>query len=695
MFALFSKKTPVVPVKEPEKTTVLLHLNADTVPTVSTGTEKPSKELDVSSVYKSAIPESFSKDLADLAELTKNLSQVTAAQTNGLLDVFKEIGPETNTKHTKTQKEHKKTKTSSEKSADTSSKDDPKEPVKKAKLTTQLKVIVEQQKSLLQKIAALGNVPIFDPQKFSQLMAAIPALLAWQKSGAKLPTGPAQTTNVNAARTPVATKETAAEIQKNMGIDLGATVSTKETPLPKIKVDSLKSDIENEGFLESTIQAPVEANGSDGIMPVEIEHKSKAELEKERKQKIAEEKNWAEEVKRREKLLEEKRKEAEKEKSKKKDAATKVTFKMPQKAKGGFLTGLKNNINNFGLGKLKYEFIDNLGVMMDAGLPLIDALKSLETETKIKPYKKILSTVVVAVETGSSLWRAMDATYFFEGQQVSMVKVGEEAGNLVENLRYLSEQSQKQRELKAKVKTAMIYPIIVFVMLTMIVFGLGMFVLPNLIQVILSLGVPLPFITRMIVLFTSVFSEHGAVIAPSVFGGAMFVMILHKYTSFKVVTQWLIMKIPGIGTLINESILSQFGVTMGGLMQAGVPITDALDSLANVTTIVKYQKFYYQLLQQVRLGDSFSTAFRKIKITDKIIPGSMQQLISTGEKSGSLTKIMFKIADIHEKKATDVAEKLPVILEPMLLLFIGSLVGTIALGVLAPIYGIVGNIGKA
>lgn len=592
-------------------------------------------------------------------------------------------------------------------------------------LVKQIKQVMLQQKELLKKLAAMGNTPIFKPESFSRLMSALPVISAWQQNGAPMPpanTAPAQNTTAtptaateltpsstppaqNAATitaAPATPSESEAEIRKDLGIKV-AEEPKQPGEISAKEIAKLTKDVAEEGFLESTVDLNESTAMEDEIRAqidvndvfTDKRKLTKRELAKKEKMEREQEKAWKEEAARRAKEIEKRRKEAERLAKQEAKTGKKIELTAPKKKKIGKLQAFMLKLNYFGLGKMKDEFIENLGVMMDAGLPLLDALRTLELEAKKKPYKKLLAKIVVAVETGSPLWRAMQATHFFEGQQISMVKVGEEAGNLVENLRYLAEQSAKQRDLRAKVKTAMIYPIIVFVMLTLIIFGLGMFVLPNLIQIIVSLGVPMPFITRMIVMFTNMFQEHGFILMPSLAVTCIILVILHKYTSFKVFSQWLIMKIPGIGVLIRESILSQFGVTMGGLLQAGVPVTDAIESIANTTPIAKYQKFYFLLLRQIKLGDSFSTAFKKIKLTDKCFPGSMQQLIKTGEKSGSLTKIMMKISEIHEKKASDVAEKLPVILEPMLLLFIGSLVGTIALGVLAPIYSIVGNVGGA
>lgn len=129
-------------------------------------------------------------------------------------------------------------------------------------------------------------------------------------------------------------------------------------------------------------------------------------------------------------------------------------------------------------------------------------------------------------------------------------------------------------------------------------------------------------------------------------------------------------------------------------MQAGVPLVEALRSLAEVTPIVSYKRFYQKLLEHILLGDSFAKSFTAIPGSTKILPISVQQLVMTGEKAGSLSKILMKIADIYEKKANETAQRLPVILEPIILLFIGALVATIAMAIIVPIYSIVGNVGN-
>jgi type IV pilus assembly protein PilC len=355
-----------------------------------------------------------------------------------------------------------------------------------------------------------------------------------------------------------------------------------------------------------------------------------------------------------------------------------------------FVAGL----NHIGLGKERMQFVQNLATMLNAGLPLVDALRTLSQEARTKPMKKLIARVLDRVENGSPLWRAMDEEHFFSPHAIALIRIGEEAGNLAENMEYLAAQEEKDHELRSKVKMAMIYPTIVLSIMFVIVIGLGTFVLPSLIGVLTSLNVKLPLVTRLIIQFTYLFTNYGYIFIPGLIVGMGVFVILAKYTRLKVVVQWVMFRIPGIGSLAREATIARFGVIAGGLLKAGVPVVEAMQSLVNVTPIIVYRNFYQQMLDHIALGDSFAKSFEAIKGSKKLLPPSVQQLIITGEKSGVLSVIMLKVADIYDKKASETAQKLPVILEPLLLLFIGSLVGTIAFAIIVPIYSIVGNVGR-
>jgi len=366
-----------------------------------------------------------------------------------------------------------------------------------------------------------------------------------------------------------------------------------------------------------------------------------------------------------------------------------------QPGKDSPLRAFFSGINNIGMGKQVNLFVQSSATMLNAGLPLLDVLKVFQMETRSKPMKKMVGRIIYSVGNGTPFWRAMEEQHLFTPYDLAMVRIGEEAGNLARNIQYLAEQREKDRSLRQQVKMAMIYPAIVTVMMFVIVMGLGLFVLPNLVQVLFSLNVDLPLTTRVVIYVTKVFSDHGKIFVPLILVGIALFFLLAKFTRFRVVSQWLVFHIPGIGRLAREATIARFGVILGGLLQAGVPFIEALESLVEVTQVVSYKKFYAQLMEHVKVGDTFSKGFAQIKGSERILPVSVQQLIVAGERSGSLSQSLLQISTIYEKKASETAQALPVILEPILLLFIGALVAAIAFAIIVPIYSVVGSVGNA
>ncbi len=491
----------------------------------------------------------------------------------------------------------------------------------------------------------------------------------------------------------------------------------KEKDLEKQKESSKRLKSLSKEGAEGAIQegaegAEVEEEdvGKTSISEADIKklQKERKEREKELEQEEPKDKKKAKELQKKqelEKQIEERdnrtkqreeqreKKERERSQANKDLSATADRLAKNKKKTQGGISGFLKSINNLGMGKYRVEFIQNLAMMVNAGLPLIDAIKTLQMDMKSKPMKKVVRRIQELVENGQPLWLSMEDQYMFSPYEVALVRVGEEAGNLARNLQYLAEQQEKDRALRAKVKMAMIYPSIVMVLMFVVVMGLGFFVLPNLVQVLFALNAELPITTKGIILFTELFTAHGSVAVPGMIIGMIVFFLLAKFTRFRVVSQWMIFHIPGIGTLARHATIARFGVILGGLLDAGVPLVESLSSLEDVTHIASYKRMYGIMTERIALGDSFSICFKSIRGSTKMIPSSMQQLIITGERSGTLSQTFGKIAEIYEKKAEETAEKLPTILEPMLLLFIGGLVGTIAFSIILPIYSVIGNVG--
>jgi len=346
---------------------------------------------------------------------------------------------------------------------------------------------------------------------------------------------------------------------------------------------------------------------------------------------------------------------------------------------------------NMGLGKQRSSFIQNLAMMLGAGLHVTDAIDTLSKEAP-SAMKKIVKKILREVENGSALWRAMDRQGLFTPYAIALIRIGEESGNLSQNLENLAMQDEKDQAMRQKVKMAMIYPIIVIVLTFIITIGLSWFVLPQLVGVLFALNVELPATTRAVIAVSDFFTLHGSVVVPSMILGAGVFGILFKFTKLKYLAQWIVLRIPGVKTLIIEASIAQFGIILGSLLKAGVPPVEALQSLADVTSMLRYRTFFTKLTEHIKLGDSFAKSFTEIRGSRKVLPPSVQQIVITGERSGRLSEVLIKVADIYQKKAEETAQKLPIILEPVLLIFIAGLVAIIAFSIIMPIYSVVGNL---
>lgn len=371
-----------------------------------------------------------------------------------------------------------------------------------------------------------------------------------------------------------------------------------------------------------------------------------------------------------------------------------LTPSAPKVRRKSVLKQITDAIGNIGLGREKAHFVENLAILLNSGLSVVDALKTIMLELRVKPMKKLVSRIIDEVENGIPLWMAMDNQNFFSTYALALIRIGEESGALSKNMEYLSVQQEKDRSLRSKVRMAMIYPSIVLTLTIGITLGLAWFVLPQLVGVLLSLNAKLPLATRVIIIIANFFKEHGSVAVPLIAVGFLMLYVVCRFTPLRGPTQQFIFHIPGIGTMARSATIARFGVILGSLLKAGVPLVESIRSMAEVTDTVYYRRFYFRLGNEIEVGQSFAAAFEALKESKKLLPASVQQLIITGERSGRISDMLMRVAEIYERKAEDAAQRLPVILEPMLLLFIGGLVGTIAFAIIVPIYSIVGSVGR-
>ncbi|MBI3589734.1 MAG: type II secretion system F family protein [Candidatus Liptonbacteria bacterium] len=355
-----------------------------------------------------------------------------------------------------------------------------------------------------------------------------------------------------------------------------------------------------------------------------------------------------------------------------------------------------NRFFNFGLAKEKDYFLENLAILLTSGLDIASAIHSIKAEIRSKKLIAAIDFLEEEIQGGSFLWKALEDTDLVPPHIIFLIRLGEETGRLPENLRIVASQQQKDRELKSKVRSAMIYPVIVFSLTLVIGTGISWFVLPRLAKIFSELRIKLPIITRITIFIGSFLGHYGALVVPIVIVVfAVSVYILFFYSKTRYLGQSILFSVPGIKKLIQEIELARFGYVLGNLLDAGLLVTRSLDSLHQATVVRRYQKFYLHLRDSIEEGKSFHEGFTNYPKISKLIPTPVQQMIISGVESGRLSETLIKIGEIFDKKADTTTKNMAIILEPILLVIVWLGVIAVALSVILPIYSLLGGINKS
>ena len=306
---------------------------------------------------------------------------------------------------------------------------------------------------------------------------------------------------------------------------------------------------------------------------------------------------------------------------------------------------------------MKDYFIEQLSMLLASGMPVVVALAAIKKEIKSKILKEVIETLSANIEAGSSISKALEEAKFFSPSIISLIKIGEQSGRLVENLKVIANQQQKEREFNSKIASAMMYPIFVFSLTLIVGLGVAWFILPRLATVFAQMRIELPLLTRWLIAIGTFLGQYGLIVIPAVLVVlSLIVYFVFFFSKTKFIGQELLFLFPPLAQLLMGLELSRFGYLLGNLLEAGLPILDSLDSLAGSTTLNRYKKFYLFLHDRMAEGNSFGKSFEMYSGAQNLIPSSVQQLIIVGEQSGNLATTLQKIGSLYEDK-TDITTK--------------------------------------
>lgn len=328
-------------------------------------------------------------------------------------------------------------------------------------------------------------------------------------------------------------------------------------------------------------------------------------------------------------------------------------------------------------------FTRQFAVMIKAGVPIVRALEILSEQSQSKAFKEVILTVTKNVETGSSLTDAISRRRKVFGKlYISMVRAGEAGGVLNTTLERIAQHLEKAEILKGKIKSAVAYPAVIFIVAIGAAFFLLTFIIPTYAQLFAGFGAELPTLTRMVIALSN-FVKHNLVL---LFGGvvALFFAVRvyvqtpagrHRIDAFK-------LNLPLFGNLVRKTAIARFARTLSTLTASGVPVLSGLE----ITATTSGNKIIEDAVLRARESISGGkTIFEPLK-ESKIFPPLVTNLIRIGEESGSLGEMLEKVADFYESEVDSAVATLTSLIEPVTIVFLGGVIGVILVSMYLPLF---------
>lgn len=326
-----------------------------------------------------------------------------------------------------------------------------------------------------------------------------------------------------------------------------------------------------------------------------------------------------------------------------------------------------------------------LATMIQSGLSLLRALNILSDQTENQALARKIQDVRSDVETGVSMSQALSKhPETFPPIMINMIRAGEIGGFLDNVLVSIAENFEASVKLRGKVKSAMTYPVVVFVIAIVAVVGMLLFIVPTFANMFASLGGELPWITQLLVNMSAFLKVAGIPILAGIVGLAFFWMRNKHKQEFRERVEPLYLKAPVFGMLTRKIALARFTRNFGAMIKAGVPILQALDIVGEASGNIVIERAAKDVKESVRTGQSLAGPLAD----HPIFPPMVVQMIAVGEDTGALDEMLEKIAEFYDQEVEATTEQLTSLIEPLMIGFLGGIVGFMVIGLYMPIFGI-------
>ena len=330
-------------------------------------------------------------------------------------------------------------------------------------------------------------------------------------------------------------------------------------------------------------------------------------------------------------------------------------------------------------------FTRELATLSKAGVPLIKCLVSLRDQMPGGKFKNALSDVIDDIERGDTFSEALGRhTKIFPHLYVNMIRSGEIGGELDQVLRRLATLLEKEERLKKKVKSALVYPAFVLSFALIIVGVLMVVVIPTFTKVFAELGGELPAPTRFLIATSTVVKQYWPVILVAIVVVVQGIRYILRYRTVRYIWDVILLRIPVFGKLAQHVAISSFTRTLGTLLNSGVSIINALQIVQETQTNAVYAKLVPQIIRHIKEGENLSGL---IEDTKKF-PNLAVKLIAVGEESGELSDMLIQVADNYEEEVDLTVSALASLIEPLLIIVMGVIVGFIVISMFLPLFNI-------
>ncbi|OIP80466.1 hypothetical protein COW94_04560 [Candidatus Peregrinibacteria bacterium CG22_combo_CG10-13_8_21_14_all_44_10] len=332
----------------------------------------------------------------------------------------------------------------------------------------------------------------------------------------------------------------------------------------------------------------------------------------------------------------------------------------------------------------KMTFTKHLSTMLKVGITITEAIDILKDQAANKNTRRMYENILQMIQSGQTLSKSLqEYKWIFSDVFINMIAVGEESGTLEKTLGYLDKQLEKDYDLRKRVVSAFVYPAFIVCITLTLTAGIVVFVLPKIAEIFTSFDVVLPLPTRILIGTSNFVTNNPFITMLLLLGAAGLSAFMIRSKHLKNIRDQILLKLPIFGKLIKYINLARFSRIFNSLLQAGVPITKSLQITEQMITSKPYKKVITQAAQMIekggRIGESFSGH-------EKIFPVLTTRMLFVGEKTGSLESTTDHLASMYEQNVDHMTKNLSVLLEPILLIFMGMLVGGVAISVILPIY---------